>query len=74
LAKEAYPVAKAHLICTDKSVLGGAFFIMDFLSGTPMMAAPIEAIPMILGIAHAALHSIDPGSFIIESGAASVRS
>lgn len=66
LAKEGYPVAKAYVTCTDKSILGGAFFIMDFLSGTPMMAAPIETIPGILGRAHADLHRIDPGPLIMS--------
>jgi Ser/Thr protein kinase RdoA (MazF antagonist) len=64
LAEEGYPVAKAYVICADKSILGGAFFIMDFLSGTPMMAAPIETIPGILGKAHAVLHRIDPKPLI----------
>jgi aminoglycoside phosphotransferase (APT) family kinase protein len=64
LAKEGYPVAKAYVICADKSILGGAFFIMDFLSGTPMMAAPIETIPGILGRAHAVLHGIDPDPLV----------
>ncbi len=60
LAKEGYPVAKAYFTCTDKSILGGAFFIMDFLSGKLMITAPVETIPGILGKAHVALHRIDP--------------
>jgi len=64
LAKEGYPVAKGYFICTDKSILGGAFFIMDFLPGKPMMTAPVETIPGILGKAHAALHRIDLQSLI----------
>jgi aminoglycoside phosphotransferase (APT) family kinase protein len=64
LAKEGYPVAKAYFICTDKSILGGAFFIMDFLPGEPMITAPVETIPGILGKAHAALHKIDPETWL----------
>ena len=64
LAGEGYPVAQAYFTCTDMPVLGGAFFIMDFLPGKPMITAPIEAIPGILGKAHAALHGIDPEPLI----------
>ncbi|NQU14358.1 MAG: phosphotransferase [Desulfobacteraceae bacterium] len=64
LAGEGYPVAQAYFTCTDMSVLGGAFFIMDFLPGKPMITAPIETIPGILGKAHAALHGIDPEPLI----------
>ncbi|MFW9895038.1 MAG: phosphotransferase family protein [Candidatus Thorarchaeota archaeon] len=59
LANEGYPVPKAHLICTDKSLLGGAFLIMDFLSGEPMMKAS-KNVPEILGKTHSKLHTIDP--------------
>jgi aminoglycoside phosphotransferase (APT) family kinase protein len=62
LANEGYPVARAYFICTDKSILGGAFFIMDFLPGKLMASAPIETIPEMLGKTHAALHRIDPES------------
>lgn len=64
LTREGYPVAQAYFICTDMSILGGAFFIMDFLPGKPMMTAPLETIPEILGKTHAALHSIDPEPLI----------
>ncbi|MFX0083837.1 MAG: phosphotransferase family protein [Candidatus Hodarchaeota archaeon] len=59
LADEGYPVPKVHLICTDKSILGGAFLIMEFLSGEPMMTAS-KNVPEILGKTHAKLHKIDP--------------
>ena len=36
LAAQGYPAAKIRILCTDKSILGGAFFIMDFLPGKPM--------------------------------------
>ncbi len=63
LANQGYPVPKAHLICTNKLILGGAFFIMEFLTGKPMMIASKD-IPTILGKTHAALHRIDPKSLI----------
>lgn len=66
LANAGYPVARVHIICTDKSILGGAFFIMDFLPGEPMMMAPVENKPEMLGKIHCALHKIDP-EFLIKS-------
>jgi aminoglycoside phosphotransferase (APT) family kinase protein len=64
LAGEGYPVARAHFTCADKSILGGAFFVMDFLPGKPMITAPIEIIPEMLGKTHATLHGIDPEPLI----------
>jgi aminoglycoside phosphotransferase (APT) family kinase protein len=64
LAGEGYPVAQAYFTCTDMSILGGAFFIMDFLPGKPMITAPIETIPEVLGKTHAALHGINPEPLI----------
>ena len=39
-AKKGYPVAQAFFTCTDMSILGGAFFVMDFLTGKPMILTP----------------------------------
>jgi aminoglycoside phosphotransferase (APT) family kinase protein len=64
LAGEGFPVAKAHVVCTDLSILGGAFFIMDYLSGQPLMTAPLETVPALLGKTHAELHTIDPNALI----------
>lgn len=60
LAGEGYPVSRVYHACTDPSVLGGAFLIMAFLEGEPMLNAPFETIPGLLGKTHAALHEIDP--------------
>jgi aminoglycoside phosphotransferase (APT) family kinase protein len=60
LADVGYPVARAHTVCTDMSVLGGAFFIMDYLPGRPLVTAQPERVPGLLGKAHAELHAIDP--------------
>ena len=64
LAGEGFPVAKAHVVCTDLSILGGAFFVMDYLSGQPLMMAPSDTVPALLGETHAALHAIDPQPLI----------
>jgi len=66
MAREGYPVARTYCLCTDTSVLGGAFYVMDFLTGESMMSAPIENLPAALGKIHARLHKIDPG-FLIKS-------
>lgn len=62
LARRAYPAPRVHLTCTDPSVLGGAFLVMEFRPGDLMMRAPSDAVPDMLGRAHAALHlhRIDP--------------
>jgi aminoglycoside phosphotransferase (APT) family kinase protein len=64
LAGQEYPVARAYLVCTDMSVLGGAFFIMDCLPGYPLVAAPMERVPGLLGETHAELHDIDPAPLV----------
>jgi aminoglycoside phosphotransferase (APT) family kinase protein len=60
LAAEGYPAPRAYYTCTDVSVLGGAFFVMELLPGELMIRASYETIPGMLGRAHAALHQIDP--------------
>jgi aminoglycoside phosphotransferase (APT) family kinase protein len=64
LAGQGYPVAQAYLVCTDMSVLGGAFYIMDCLPGYPLVAAPMESVPGLLGKTHAELHDIDPAPLV----------
>jgi len=64
LARAKYPVARVHLLCTDLSVLGGAFFIMDHLPGQSLVTAPPESVPGLLGQAHAQLHEIEPGPLV----------
>jgi aminoglycoside phosphotransferase (APT) family kinase protein len=60
LAAQGYPVAQAHVVCTDMSVLGGAFFIMDHLPGRPLAFAPPDSVPGLLGTTHAELHNSNP--------------
>jgi aminoglycoside phosphotransferase (APT) family kinase protein len=75
LADAGYPVARAHLTCTDPSVLGGVFYVMQFLPGEPMInvgassappisGAALAAIPVLLGETHAALHDLDPAPLL----------
>lgn len=59
MAGVGYPAPKAHLVCTNMDVLGGAFFIMDHIPGQPLLFAPPERVMVILGQSHAALHQID---------------
>lgn len=60
LVDEGFPAAKAHFVCTDMGVLGGAFFIMDYIPGEPLMFAQPEKAPELMGKTHAELHRIDP--------------
>ena len=60
LAEKEYPVARAYKVCTDKTILGGAFYVMEFLPGQPLWTAPFDTIPEMLGKTHANLHKIDP--------------
>ncbi len=64
LSATGYPVAKAHVVCTDLSILGGAFFVMDYLPGQPLFFASPDAAPELLGKNHAELHNIDPDPLI----------
>jgi aminoglycoside phosphotransferase (APT) family kinase protein len=64
LAALGCPVARVYHVCTDKSILGGAFLVMDFLPGELLITAPVERIPEILGRAHAALHREDPQALV----------
>lgn len=64
LATQGYPVARSHVVCTDMSVLGGAFFIMDYLPGQTLAAALQAEVPEPLGKVHAELHNLDPAPLI----------
>jgi aminoglycoside phosphotransferase (APT) family kinase protein len=64
LAGQGYPVARAYIVCTDLSILGGAFFIMDHLPGQLLALAPQDSVPALLGETQADLHTIDPAALI----------
>ena len=65
LARAQLPVARVHLLCTELSVLGGAFFVMDHLPGRSLVTAPPEEMPELLGQTQAQLHDIDPGPLVM---------
>ena len=64
LAESGFPVAKAVFVCSDMTVLGGAFFIMAYIPGQLLMFTPAETIPVLLGQTHAELHKVDPQPLI----------
>jgi aminoglycoside phosphotransferase (APT) family kinase protein len=64
LADQGYPVARVPLVCTDASVLGGVFYLMEYLPGELMIHAPPETIPGTLGATHARLHNLDPAPLV----------
>ena len=64
LKEQGYPAPRAYIVCTDRAILGGAFYLMEFLPGTPLWNAPAETIPEMLGKTHADLHKIDPQPLI----------
>jgi len=64
LASSSYPAPCVYFTCTDKYILGGAFFIMEFIEGQNMLAAMFKTFPERLGELHAALHNIAPGPII----------
>ena len=64
LSDEGFPAARPYLLCTEPSILGGAFFVMELLPGALMVSVPFETVPAMLGEAHASLHSLDPAPLI----------
>jgi len=61
VAREACPVPGVRLLCTDFSVLGGAFTIMDFMPGRPLLLSIVpEAMPGVVAGFQVALHRINP--------------
>ena len=72
LAGQGHPVARVHLVCTDRSVLGGAFFVMDLLPGALLTTMPPESMFQVLGQTHAALHRSDPEAVLAALAAQGV--
>lgn len=66
MADLGYPVPKVHGTCIDKTILGNAFIIMDYVEGTTLFESNLldDQIFDILGNLHAKLHTIDPGPII----------
>jgi len=62
VADSGYPAPRVFFTCTDESVLGGSFMIMELMPGQPMANIPVNTIPEMLAKAHLHLHSIDADS------------
>jgi len=60
LADLGYPVPVVYGTCTDKTILSGAFFIMDYCEGETFENTPLDQVFDVLGKSHARLHNIDP--------------
>lgn len=54
-----YPVPKAHYICTDSTILGTPFLIMDYIKGDQLTGYSDKAAPTIAEYM-IRLHKIDP--------------
>jgi len=55
-----------YFTCTDKTILGGAFFIMDYSEGETLeiMNAPLDQAVDVFGKLHVRMHNIDPEPII----------
>ena len=62
MADQGYPVPAVYSTCTDKTILGGAFIIMDYFEGKTLLDSnmPFDQVFDVLGNLHAKLHNIDP--------------
>lgn len=60
-----YPAAKTHVICRDKTILGGEFLVMDFLPGNTLYEAlPKKEQITLVAETHVKLHEIDPTQLV----------
>jgi aminoglycoside phosphotransferase (APT) family kinase protein len=62
MADQGYPVPAVYSTCTDKTILGGAFIVMDYFEGKTLLDSnmPFDRVFDVLGNLHAKLHNIDP--------------
>jgi len=76
LADLGYPVPAVYFTCTDKTILGGAFLIMDYFEGETLLDSntPFDQIFDVLGNLHAKLHNIDPEPILRKFTEAGVNS
>ncbi len=59
VASSGCPAPQVFFTCTDESVLGGSFMIMELMPGQIMANMPVNIISEMLAKAHLHLHSID---------------
>ncbi len=64
LYKIGYSVPRVFFACSDKTVLGREFSIMEFKKGLTLRETGRHDVPEILGRLHAELHSIDPSALM----------
>jgi aminoglycoside phosphotransferase (APT) family kinase protein len=58
------PAPRVFLTCSDSSILGGEFNIMEYLSGKPMIETQQDDHPEMLARTHIQLHKVDPAPII----------
>jgi len=63
-----YPVPAVYFTCTDKTILGGAFIIMDYSEGETLdnSNTPFDQLFDVLENLHAKLHNIDTEPMILK--------
>ena len=66
LAPTAIPVPDVHFTCTDASILGGPFFIMEYLAGKSLALAGLDVVPVLVARTQLLLHGLDPAP-VLES-------
>jgi aminoglycoside phosphotransferase (APT) family kinase protein len=59
-----YPVPRVFFACSDKSVVGVEFTVMEYKKGINLSETGRPDIPEIIGRLHAELHSIDPSTLM----------
>ena len=59
-----YPTPRVFFACSDKTVLGREFTIMEYKKGLNLSATGRPDVPEILGRLHTELHSIDPSTLM----------
>ena len=59
-----YPTPRVFFACSDKSVLGREFTVMEYKKGVNLSETGRQDVPEILGRLHAELHSIDPSTLM----------
>jgi aminoglycoside phosphotransferase (APT) family kinase protein len=64
LCKNGFPVPRVFFACSDKTVLGREFTIMEFKKGLTLRETGRHDLPEILGRLQAELHSIDPSALM----------
>ena len=62
MADLGYPVPSVHATCTDKSIVGNTFVVMDYVEGETLWDSDIsyDRIAGVLGNLHARMHRVDP--------------